>query len=139
MSSDMGNVSGTKQRPWRLKASDDGSPFAAWRDPSSLPPALVVRAGAAELRFHLRCLNDLHEMLKDHGDWMLLGTAGERESAAEGTVEAWARSPKNPVAGWYGLTDGQRGQFAAFIPPIMEALDLAEVEAARRRLRMRAI
>jgi hypothetical protein len=48
-------------------------------------------------------------MLKKHGDWMLLGSADEQKPAAEGTVEAWARSPKNPVHGWYGLKKGLRG------------------------------
>ena len=27
-------------------------------------------------------------------------------AAADGTVEAWARSPANPVGGWYGLKKG---------------------------------
>ncbi len=139
MSSDMGNVPGTRLRPWRLKAADDGSEFTAWRDPGSDPPSIVVRSGATEIRYHLRSLNDLHEMLKEQGDWMLLGTAGEQETAQPGTVEAWARSPDNPLGGWYGLTRGLRGRFTAFIVPIMEALKLAEVEAVRRRLRIRAM
>jgi hypothetical protein len=137
MSSDMGDVQGTRIRPWKL-STPDGSPFTAYRDPESNPPALVVRSGAVELRFHLRCLNDLHEMLKEKGDWMPLGAAEEGQPAGAGTVEAWARSPGNPVAGWYGLTASRRGGFASYIPPIMVALDLAEIESARRRLRMRA-
>ena len=42
-------------------------------------------------------------MLKKHGDWMPLGSADEQKPAAEGTVEAWGRSSKNPVKGWYEL------------------------------------
>ncbi len=30
-----------------------------------------------------------------------------------GTVEAWGRSAKNPVNGWYGLKKGLRGRFGA--------------------------
>jgi hypothetical protein len=138
MSSDMGDVPGTRRKPWRLSTPDGAVPFTAYRDPESDPPAIVVKSGPAELRFRLRCLNDLHEMLKEKGGWMPLGAAEERQPAAAGTVEAWARSPANPVAGWYGLTPGRRGEFARYIPPIMAALDLAEIESARRRLVMRA-
>src|SRR5437870_405052 len=70
----------------------------------------------------LRCLEDLHTTLKKHGDWMPLGSADEGKPAADGTVEAWARSPKNPVGGWYGLKKGLRGRFANYVPPVMEAL-----------------
>ena len=134
----MGDVAGTRRRPWVLKTPDGAVEFSAWRDVAFDPPALVVKAGAAELRYHLRCLNDLHEMLKEHGGWMPLGIADEGKPAAEGTVEAWARSPQNPVKGWYGLKKGARGRFALYIPPIMKALDLAEVEGVPGKERMRA-
>jgi hypothetical protein len=135
----MGDVPGTKEKPWVLKTPSGSSEFLAYRDEKLDPPAIVVNVGTTELRYHLRCLNDLHEMLKSHGDWMLLGSADEQKPAAEGTVEAWARSAKNPVKGWYGLKKGLRGRFAMYIPPIMKALDLAEVEDNPRNNRMRAI
>jgi hypothetical protein len=50
-------------------------------------------------------------MLKNHGDWMLLGSADEQKPPKEGTVEAWGRSPENPIGGWYGLKKGLRGRF----------------------------
>jgi hypothetical protein len=78
-------------------------------------------------------------MLKKHGDWMLLGSADEQKPAAEGTVEAWARSTKNPVKGWYGLKKGLRGRFAMYVPPLLEALGKAEVEHNAKGNRMRAI
>ena len=87
----------------------------------------------------MRCLDDLHAMLKKRGDWMPLGSADEQKPAAEGTVEAWARSPDNPVGGWYGLKKGLRGRFANYVPPVMEALRLAEVEHQPRNNRMRAL
>jgi hypothetical protein len=87
-----------------------------------------VQVGKTELRYQVRCLDDLHAMLKKHDDWMLLGSADEQKPAAEGTVEAWARSDRNPVAGWYGLKKGLRGRFANYVPPVMEVLKLAEVE-----------
>ena len=77
-------------------------------------------------------------MLKKHGDWMLLGSADEQKPAAEGTVEAWGRSPKNPVKGWYSLKKGLRGRFGMYLPPLLEALGLAEVEPNARSNRMRA-
>ena len=139
MSADMGDVAGTKTRPWNLKTPGDASAFRAYRDPAQDPPAIVVKAGGTECSFHLRCLNDLDEMLKAHGDWMPLGMAEEKAPTVEGTVEAWARSPKNPVKGWYGLKKGLRGLFAAYIPPIMAALDLAEIDNDPKNPRMRSV
>lgn len=98
----------------------------------------MVTVGKTELRYALRCLDDLHAMLKAQGDWMPLGSADEQKPAAEGTVEAWARSPSNPVGGWYGLKKGLRGRFANHVPPVMEVLGLAEVEHMPRNNRMRA-
>ncbi len=135
---DMGGVPGTRGNLWMLKTPGGGSEFLAFRDPALDPPAIVVRFGGTELRYHLRCLNDLDEMLKARGDWMPLGIAEEKQQAAAGTVEAWARSPENPVKGWYGLTKGLRGRFAMYIPPVMKALDLAEINEGPHGGRMRS-
>jgi hypothetical protein len=93
---------GTRALPWVLKTPSLHSEFITFRDESADPPALVVQVGKTELKYHLRCVDDLYAMLKAHGDWMLPGRTDEQKSAAEGTVEAWARSPSNPVGGWYG-------------------------------------
>ena len=130
---------GTREKPWLLKTPSGQSDIQAYRDATADPPALVVLAGKTELRYHLRCLTDLRAMLKAHGDWMALGSADEQKPAAAGTVEAWARSPKNPVGGWYGLKKGLRGRFANYVPPVMEALKLAEVEHNPKNNRMRAL
>ena len=130
---------GTKQNPWTLKTPPGSSEFQAYKDAGANPPALVVQVGKTELRYELRCLDDLQKMLKAHGDWMLLGSADEQKPAAEGTVEAWARSTTNPVGGWYGLKKGLRGRFAMYVPPVMKVLGLAEVEENPRNNRMRAI
>jgi hypothetical protein len=130
---------GTKDNPWTLETPSGGSEFTAYRDETLDPPALVVRVGKTELRYQLRCLDDLHAMLKKHGDWMALGSADEQKPAAEGTVEAWARSPKNPVKGWYGLKKGLRGRFAMYVPPVMQRLGRAEVENNPKNNRMRAV
>jgi hypothetical protein len=110
-----------------------------YQDETLDPPALVCTVGTTQLRYQLRCLEDLHQMLKDRGDWVSLGSADEQKPAAEGTVEAWGRSPDNPVSGWYGLKKGLRGRFGMYVPPLMEALGLAEVEHNPRNNRMRAI
>jgi hypothetical protein len=130
--------SGTRERPWLLKTPSGGSEFRMYRDEMADPPALVCVVGTTELRYRLRCLTDLYDMLKAHGDWMPLGGADEQKPAAEGSVEAWARSPGNPVGGWYGLKKGLRGRFAMYVPPLMEVLDLAEVEHNPKNNRMRA-
>ena len=130
---------GTRAKPWTLATPSGQSEFQAFRDDTLDPPALVVMVGKTELRYHLRCLEDLRAMLKKHGDWMLLGNADEQKPAADGTVEAWARSPKNPVGGFYGLKKGLRGRFGNYVPPVMKLLGLAEVEQNPKNNRMRAL
>jgi hypothetical protein len=130
--------SGTKRSPWVLKTPPGTSAFEAYRDETLDPPTLVVQVGKTEVRYQLRGLDDLHQMLKQHGDWMPLGSADEQKLAADGTVEAWARSAKNPVGGWYGLKKGLRGRFGMYVPPVMEAMGLAEVEHNPKNNRMRA-
>jgi hypothetical protein len=130
---------GTAEDPWILTTPPGGSEFQAYRKPAAEPPALVVQVGTTQLRYQLRCIEDLHAMLAAHGDWMALGNADEQKPAAEGTVEAWGRSDDNPVGGWYGTKKGLRGRFANYVPPVLEALGLAEVEHNARNNRMRAI
>ena len=127
---------GTKADPWKLKTPSLQSDYEAWRDEAA--SALVVQVGKTELRYQLRCLDDLQAMLRSSGDWMALGSADEQKPAADGTVEAWARSPENPVGGWYGVKKGLRGRFANYVPPVMEHLGLAELEHNPRNNRMRA-
>ena len=130
---------GTREKPWVLKTPPGTSEFQVYRDEAANPPALVCRVGSTELRYQLRCLNDLQAMLKAHGDWMDLGGADEQKPVKDGTVEAWGRSPDNPVRGWYGLKKGLRGRFGVYVPPVMEALGLAEVEHNPKNNRMRAL
>jgi hypothetical protein len=68
-----------------------------------------------------------------------LGATDESKEAAPGTVEAWGRAEGNPVGGWYGVRKGYRGRFGMYMPPLLEALGLAEVEHNPRNNRMRAI
>lgn len=133
---------GTAAKPWELKTPPGTSDFQAYRDEAAGPPALVVQVGKTQLRYHLRCIEDLHAMLTKSGaddGWVPLGSADEQKPAAEGTVEAWGRSSTNPVKGWYGLKMGLRGRFGMYVPPVLEALGLAEVEHNPKNNRMRAI
>jgi len=86
---------GTKESPWVLTTPPGSSEYEMYRDESADPPALVCVVGKTTLSYQLRALDELHAMLKEHGDWMLLGSADEQKPAAKGTVEAWARSPEN--------------------------------------------
>jgi hypothetical protein len=133
-----GTGTGTREDPWVLKTPPQSSEFTAFRDGALEPPALVVRVGKTELRYQLRCIDDLHAMLEASGDWVPLGAADEQKPAADGTVEAWGRDEGNPVGGWYGLKKGLRGRFGVYVPPVLEALGLAEVEHNPRNNRMRA-
>ncbi len=130
---------GTPDAPWSLRTPPGSAEFQAWRDPSLDPPALVVQVGKTQLRYQLRCIDDLHRMLKANGDWMALGSADEQKPATEGTVEAWGRSAENPVKGWYGTKKGLRGRFGMYVPPVLEVLGLAELEHNPKNNRMRAL
>jgi hypothetical protein len=134
----MSTGKGTQDSPWRLKTPPGTSEFEAYRDDAADPPALVVQVGATQLRYHLRAIEDLHAMLLAHGDWLTLGSADEQKPAAADTVEAWGRSAKNPVKGWYGLKKGLRGRFAMYVPPVLEALGTVELEHAPKNNRVRA-
>jgi hypothetical protein len=131
--------SGTAEDPWALTTPPGKSAYTAHRDETSDPPALVCQVGSTQVRYRLRCIEDLHAMLSAHGDWLPLGNADEQKPAAEGTVEAWGRAADNPVGGWYGLKKGLRGRFGNYVPPVLEALGLAEVEHNARGNRMRAL
>jgi hypothetical protein len=109
-----------------------------WRDEAAEPQALVCQVGSTQLRYHLRCIEDLHAWLGERGDWVPLGATDEQKPAAEGTVEAWGRSADNPVGGWYGLRKGYRGRFGMYLPPLLEALSLAELEHLPKNNRVRA-
>lgn len=135
----MKNSIGTKENPMQLKTPPLSSAYTMHVDEKEGKEILVCTVGKTILHYDMRCLNDLHEMLKKHGDWMDLGSADEQKPAKEGTVESWGRSEKNPIGGWYGLKKGFRGRFGMYIPPLMEKLGLAEVthEAKGNKMRVK--
>jgi len=130
---------GTKEDSWQLKTPPGTSEYTMYKDDTVNPAVIVCKVGSTTLQYQWRAVDDLHAMLKKHGDWMELGSADEQKPAKEGTVEAWARAANNPVGGWYGLKKGLRGRFGMYMPPLMEALGLAEVEHNPKNNRMRAI
>ena len=123
---------GTKGNPWKLKTPPGSSDYEMYKDVKDGKEVLVCTVGKTVLLYDAKAINDLHAMLKKHGDWMELGGADEQKPAKEGTVESWARSAKNPVGGWYGLKKGLRGRFGVYIPPLLEELGLAELEHNQR-------
>ena len=129
---------GSKDDPWQLTTPPGTSAYSMYRDEGADPPALVCQVGSTKLLYQLRAVEDLHAWLKDQGAWVLLGAADENKPAADGTVEAWGRSPANPVGGWYGLRKGYRGRFGMYLPPLLEALGLAEMTHEARNNKMRA-
>jgi hypothetical protein len=131
--------SGTREDPWILRTPSGSSEYQMYRDKTADPPALVCVVGKTVLGYQLRAIEDLNAMLKERGDWVPLGSADEQKPAADGTVEAWGRSADNPIGGWYGLKKGLRGRFGMYMPPLLEALGLAEVEHNPRNNRMRAL
>jgi hypothetical protein len=129
----------TKENPWQLKTPPQTADYEMYIDEKDGREIIVCTVGSTVLHYDYRALADLYAMLKAHGDWMPLGSKDEKQETEEGTVEHWGRSPENPLGGWYGLKKGFRGRFGMYIPPLMEALGLAEVEHNKRNNRMRAI
>ena len=135
----MATGTGTKDDPWILRTPPGTSEYRMWRDDAGDPAAIVCQVGGTQLKYNARAIDDLRAMLMAHGDWMPLGGADEQRAAADGTVEAWGRSTDNPVGGWYGLKKGLRGRFGVYMPPLLEALGLAEISHDPKNNRMRAL
>lgn len=131
--------SGTKEDPWTLTTAPGSSQYTMYRDEESDPPSLVCQVGTTRLTYRLSAVEDLHAWLREQGDWVELGAADEKKPAAEGTVEAWGRSPENPVGGWYGLRNGYRGRFGMYLPPLLEELGLVELTHQPRGNKVRAV
>jgi hypothetical protein len=128
----------SKENPWVLKTAPGTSEYTMHLEARGGVRVLVCTVGKTVLHYDARCIDDLHAMLKAAGDWVDLGGADEQKPAAEGTVEAWGRSPTNPIGGWYGLKKGLRGRFGVYLPPLMEELGLCELEHQAKNNRMRA-
>ena len=132
-------AAGTKDDPWRLKTAPGTSEYTMYEDSHSDPPALVCQVGSTTLKYHARAVADLYAWLSEHDGWVPLGAADEKKPTVDGTVEAWGRSPQNPVGGWYGLRNGYRGRFGMYLPPLLEELGLAELTHDPRNNQIRAI
>ncbi len=130
---------GTKENPWQLKTPPNTSSYYMYKGTKDDLEVIYCVVGSTTLIYNARCLMDLYNMLKEHGDWMDLGGADEQKEAKSGTVEAWGRSPENPLGGWYGLKKGLRGRFGVYLPPLMEALGFAEITHDAKNNKMRAI
>ena len=133
------NGTGTSEDPWVLKTPPGTSEYTMYLDEAADPPVIVCQVGSTQLKYDRRAIDDLHAMLKAHGDWMPLGAADEQKPAADGTVEAWGRSESNPVGGWYGTRKGYRGRFGMYMPPLLEALGKAELTHEARGNKMRGL
>jgi hypothetical protein len=134
----MTTLTRAKENPWKLKTPPGTAEYTMHVDMKDGKQVLVCTVGTTALLYDARCIDDLYAMLKKSGDWVELGGADEQKLAKEGTVEAWGRSASNPIQGWYGLKKGLRGRFGVYIPPLMEALGLAELEHNPKNNHMRA-
>ncbi|MEI2692948.1 MAG: DUF6855 family protein [Anaerolineae bacterium] len=135
----MAQLDRTKDNPWLLKTAPGTAEYTMHVEEKDGRAVLVCTVGKTILTYDARCIDDLYAMLKEAGDWVDLGGADEQKEAKVGTVEAWGRDPSNPVGGWYGLKKGLRGRFGVYVPPLMEALGLAELEHNVKNNRMRAL
>ena len=129
--------SGTVEDPWQLTTPAGGGAFQMHRDPEK--EVLHCQVGSTWLHYRIQAADDLHAMLLAHGDWMELGNKDEKAEPKDGTVEAWGRSPDNPVGGWYGLRKGYRGRFASYVSAILKEQGRAEFEKRGRSWWVRAL
>jgi hypothetical protein len=79
----MKNKIGTKEKPLVFKTPPLTSEYTMHAD---VKDVLVCTVGKTVLLYDYQCLEDLHKMLKKHGDWMDLGSADEQKPAKDGTV-----------------------------------------------------
>ena len=128
---------GTPDDPWNLRTPPGTAGYQMYRDDSIDPPELVCQVGSTKLRYLARCLDDAPAMLREHGEWMDLGSADENKPAKEGTLEAWARAGPTRSAAGTGSARGT-GRFAMYVPPLLEHLGLVELEHNPRNNRIRA-
>ena len=129
----------TKDNPLALTTPPGTSEYTMHADKKDGVEVLVCTVGKTVLLYDARCLNDLHAMLTKAGNWVELGGTDETK-ARKGRNSRGVGSalPDNPIGGWYGLKKGLRGRFGVYVPPLMEALGLAEVEHLPKNNRMRA-
>lgn len=130
---------GTEKNPWKLRTLSGSSEYAVYRDYISGKEVIVCVVGNTIFHYDYNCLLDLHTLLKENGDWIELGSTDEHTEAKNNTIEAWARSEKNPIGGWYGLKQGSRGNFGAYIAPLMVELGLAEITNDRNDKKIRCL
>jgi hypothetical protein len=104
---------GTREDPWQLKTPPLTSEYQMYLDERDGRSVIVCVVGKTTLLYDARAIDDLNAMLVAHGDWM-------------------------PLGGWYGLKKGLRGRFGVYMPPLLEALGLAEVTHDAKNNRMRA-
>ena len=130
---------GTADDPWQLTTAPGSSSYTMYKDEAADPPLLVCQVGSTKLTYLLSAIDDLSAWLTEQGDWVPLGAADEQKPAVDGTVEAFGRADDNPVGGWYGQRKGYRGRFGMYLPPLLEALGLVELEHNPRNNRVRAL
>ncbi len=120
--------------------SPTGTGFSYRIDPQQKEITIISLKGN-EYKYALAALKDLYTWLKmeQEGNWVLLGTKGEEQTPKDGTVEEWARAVNNPIGGYYGLTTGRKGQFAAYIPSVLEHLGFVELQHNAKNNRVRAL
>jgi hypothetical protein len=130
----------TKENPWKLLTPPGSSSYEMWIAENKEGMEIVhCQVGSTLLHYDYRIIADIHAMLKEHGDWIPLGSKDEKPDTKEGTIQHWGRSVNNPIGGWYGLRKGYRGRVGMYLPPLMEALGLVELEHNARNNRMRAL
>ncbi len=75
---------GTKDQPLELKTPSGTASYTMHVEEKNGDPVLVCTVGTTILHYDIRCIEDLAEMLKEHQDWMLLGSKDEKQETSLG-------------------------------------------------------
>ena len=132
--------SGTKADPWVLKTPPGTSEYQMYLDDAADPPAIICQVGGTQLQVRQAARSTICTRCSRR-------TATGCPSAAPTSRSPHRRARSRPgaaprttrVGGWYGLKKGLRGRFGVYMPPLMEALGLAEVTHDAKNNRMRAL
>ena len=120
----MAQLDRTKDNPWVLRTPPGTAEYTMHLDERDGLRVLVCTVGTTTLYYDARCIDDLHAMLKEAGDWVELGGADEQKPAKEGTVEGWGRSEANPSS----RGEVRRASGGAYGAPPTSSVGLAEQE-----------
>jgi hypothetical protein len=98
----MTSCTGAKENPWKLKTPPGAPEYEMCEEVKDGREIIMCAEGKTVLHYNARCIEDLHNQLKKHGDWMELGGADEQKPANEAALK---RGDGRRIIQWVGAMD----------------------------------